>query len=54
MHASDWKKAAALVCTGVAFFFAGTAQAAEQPELRIGVNVLPVLADPVDGARDLN
>ena len=53
MRAFDWKKAAALAVTGVAFFF-GTAQAAEQPELRIGVNVLPVLADPVDGARDLN
>ena len=54
MRDFTWKTAAALVCTGVAFFLGGTAQAAEQPELRIGVNVLPVLADPVDGARDLN
>ncbi|MDY3298769.1 EAL domain-containing protein [Selenomonas sp.] len=48
MRDFTWKTAAALVCTGVAFFLAGTAQAAER---RIGVNVLPVLADPVDGAR---
>ena len=53
MHAF-YRKAAALVLAGAAFLWTGQAVAAELPELRIGVNVLPVLVDPVDGARDLN
>ena len=49
-----YQKTAALVLASVAFLCAGTGAAEERQPLRIGINTLPSLANPIDFSHDQN
>ena len=49
-----YQKAAALVLASAVFLCAGTGAAEERQPLRIGINTLPSLANPIDFSHDQN